>query len=109
MNGAINTGDRLPTIRQLAIELGVHPDTVTRAYEELQLLGVVVTRRGEGTFIGLNQPERSELERRAMLERLCLDLLSEAAARGFTADEVVDMLRQLRQQGHTPSGERDAS
>ena len=68
ISGALETGERLPTVRQLAIDLGLNPKTVDVAYEELKNLGVVTDRPGEGTFVSLNAPNADERERRLAIE-----------------------------------------
>lgn len=95
VSGTIETGERLPTVRQLAIDLGVHPGTVSRAYDELESLGILVKRPG-GTFIALSSPDTSLLERRAQLERLCRDLIDRANTFGFSVAELIDTLTDLR-------------
>ena len=95
VSGALETGERLPTVRQLAMDLGVHPGTVTRAYEELESLGILVKRPG-GTFIALSSRDTSVLERRAQLERLCRDLAERAGTFGFSVTELIDTLTDLR-------------
>ena len=95
-DGSFETGDRLPTVRQAAIDLGVHPDTVSRAYKELDLLGVVVRRGAEGTFVGLKPSARNELERRRRLEDICRQAVSEAERAGFSIDDVAETLADLR-------------
>jgi len=97
--GVLDPGEKLPTVRQWAVDLGVHPNTVGRAYKELELLGVVVRRAGEGTFVGLKQADRHEIERQAKLERLCLKVLSRAQALGFTVDELLESLTELQSRG----------
>ncbi len=94
VTGTLDTGERLPTVRQLAVDLGAHPTTVDRAYRELELLGVLTVRPG-GTFVALSSPDTSTLERQAQLERLCRDFLSQADAFGFAAHELIDTLRDL--------------
>lgn len=96
ITGTLETGSRLPTVRQLAIELNVRPDMVTRAYEELELLGVLITRPGQGTFVGLTSPDASALERHAQLERLCRDVISQSEALGLSLAEVIDALMDIR-------------
>ncbi len=96
VTGMLETGTRLPTVRQLAIDLSLHPNTVARAYEELELLGVLASRPGQGTVVTLRQPDRSALERRSQLERLCRDLLGQAEALGFSTDDLIDTLRELQ-------------
>lgn len=96
VTGTLETGARLPTVRQLAIDLSVHPNMVARAYQELELLGVLRLKPGQGTFVSLTQPDRSEVERRSQLERLCRDLISQAEALGLTLDDVMEALADLR-------------
>ena len=104
--GALDPGEKLPTVRQWAVDLGVHPNTVARAYKELELLGVVVRRAGEGTFVGLKPADRHEIERQAELERLCLKVLSRAQALGFTGDELLESLTELQSRGNSKSTRR---
>jgi GntR family transcriptional regulator len=96
LEGDLQPGNRLPTVRQLAIDLGVHPDTITRAYKELELLGVVVLRPGEGTFVGLKPPDRQELERYAELEQICREVLARTEGLGFTLDDLFELLSELQ-------------
>ncbi len=96
VTGTLETGERLPTVRQLAIDLALHPNTVAHAYEELETLGILVTRAGEGTYVGLSAPERDALERRAQLERLCGDVADQCRALGLSLDEVVETLSALQ-------------
>ena len=98
LSGTLDTGDRLPTVRQLAVDLGIHPATVTRAYEELQRLGVIVQRPGEGTFVGAQAADRANLKRIADLEQFSRGVIADAESRGFTINEVIDMVRELRNQ-----------
>src|SRR5579871_2172572 len=62
--GALKPGHQLPTVRQLAVDLAINPNTVVRAYRELEIRGVLATQQGTGTFITDKQPEKNELERR---------------------------------------------
>ncbi len=89
--GTLEPGQRLPTVRQCAIDLGVHPDTVARAYKELEMLGVV-RRTGDGTFVGLKPADKNEVERHAALASLCGDVLARIGELGFTLDEFVETL-----------------
>lgn len=87
-DGRLSAGDRLPTVRQLAVDLKINLNTVVRAYQELEIKGVVNTQMGSGTFVGNQKVEISELERRRMLDQICTELLSRAAAYGLTLDEI---------------------
>jgi len=95
VSGTLETGERLPTVRQLAIDLGVPPGTVEQAYEELARLGLLLRRPG-GAFITLSSPDTTALERHAQLERLCRELAERAETLGFSHTELIDTLTDLR-------------
>ena len=102
-NGRLSCGDRLPTVRQLAVELKINPNTVARAYQELEIKGVVNTQMGTGTFIGDEKIEISQVERQRMLDQVCTELLSRAAAYGLTLNEVLEALSKRAEQGREAS------
>ena len=56
-HGRLAPGEQLPTVRRLAVELSVNPNTVVRAYRQLEIEGVLVTQQGSGTFVGTEPPE----------------------------------------------------
>lgn len=95
--GRLGPGDRLPTVRQLAVNLSVNPNTVSRAYTELELTGLVETQMGSGTFVGTRQVQQDDVERRRLLDQICQELLSRASSHGFTLD---DLLKNLEQRKH---------
>ncbi|GAA2113318.1 GntR family transcriptional regulator [Nocardioides bigeumensis] len=61
-SGALQPGDKLPTVRRLAADLGIAPNTVARSYRELEAEGVVDTRGRSGTFVSGNQVDRAARE-----------------------------------------------
>lgn len=95
--GRIEPGERLPTVRQLAVDLSINPNTVSRAYTELELTGLVETQMGSGTFVGQKPVEQDEMERRRILDQLCQEFLSRASTYGFTLEDVLGCLEQRRQ------------
>ena len=96
--GDLAPGDRLPTVRQLAVDLEVNPNTVVRAYREMEIQGVLDTQQGSGTFVTNHRPEIDALERRRMLDQVLTELLARASGFGFTLEEVLDRLRQLQEE-----------
>lgn len=94
--GRLGPGDRLPTVRQLAVELSINPNTVSRAYTELELTGLVETQMGSGTFVGQRRVEPDDVERRRLLEEICQELLARASSHGFTLDDILDNLNQRK-------------
>ena len=95
--GVLGPGDKLPTVRQLAVDLEVNPNTVIRAYREMELGGVLDTHQGSGTFVTEARPEIDALERRRMLDQILTELLARASGYGFSLDEVLEGLRQLKE------------
>ena len=74
--------------------LGINPNTVSRAYTELELTGLVETQMGSGTFVGSRQVMPDDVERRRILDQLCQEFLSRASTHGFTLDDVLQNLEQ---------------
>ena len=98
--GTILPGERLPTIRDMAVKLEVNPNTVVKAYSQLQLLGFVDTQQGTGVFVRPQQPAKVEknAENLRVLEELCRDFISRAHMQNLTIDEVVEYLRSMQKQ-----------
>lgn len=94
--GQVEPGDRLPTVRQLAVDLSVNPNTVSRAYTELELTGLVETQMGSGTFVGQKAVEQDEVERKRILDQLCQEFLSRAATHGLTLEDVLRCLEHRK-------------
>ena len=96
--GDLGPGDKLPTVRRLAVDLQVNPNTVIRAYREMELRGVLDTQQGSGTFVTDDKPQIDALERRRMLDQILTELLARASGYGFTLDEVLEGLQQLKEE-----------
>ncbi len=96
--GVLKPGDRLPTVRQLAVDLSINPNTVVRAYREMEIEGVLDTQQGSGTFVGAVRPEIDPLERQRMLDQILTELLARASGYGFSLDEVLEGLRQRKEE-----------
>lgn len=95
--GDIKPGDRLPTVRQLAVDLSINLNTVIRAYRELEIEGAIETQQGSGTFVGRKRPRIDDLERQRMLDQILTELLARASDYGFTLDEVLKGLIQRKE------------
>jgi DNA-binding transcriptional regulator YhcF (GntR family) len=94
-SGSLIAGDQLPTVRQLAVDLEINPNTVMRAYRELELGGLLETHQGTGTFITDRKPEKKTAERERQLSQMAGEFAARAGAAGFTLEEVIDRLREL--------------
>jgi GntR family transcriptional regulator len=96
VDGSLDSGERLPTARQLAIALNVSPRSIERAYDELERRGVTVTRPGAGTFVSLQNVSPEELQRHRRLAEVCRETIEQAASLGFTIDQLIDALGEYR-------------
>src|SRR5579864_3590494 len=94
--GALAGGDQLPTVRQVAVDLSINPNTVMRAYRELEIRGILETQQGTGTFISHQKVKRDEVERRRQLDQLVGDFVARAGAAGFTVEDLLEQLQDRR-------------
>ena len=92
--GTLAAGHQLPTVRQVAVDLSINPNTVMRAYRELEIRGVLETQQGTGTFISQQKVRRDDVERQRQLNQLVTDFISRAGAAGFTLDELLEQLHE---------------
>ena len=90
--GRLATGDQLPTVRQMAVDLAINPNTVVRAYRELEIRGVLTTQQGMGTFIAERQPADNAGQREKRLDQLVAEFISRAGSEGFTLKDLRDRL-----------------
>src|ERR1700757_2406470 len=79
-SGSLRAGDQLPTVRQVAVDLSINPNTVVRAYRELEIRGVLETQQGTGTFISRQELKRDEVERQRLLNQLVSEFVARAGA-----------------------------
>jgi GntR family transcriptional regulator len=91
-SGALTSGDQLPTVRQVAVDLAINPNTVLRAYRELEIRGVLDTQQGTGTFISDRKIKQDEPERTRVLDQLVSEFVARAGAGGFTVRELIERL-----------------
>jgi GntR family transcriptional regulator len=90
--GALNPGDVVPSVRDLARSLKVNPNTVARAYQRLTEHGVLSVRRGEGTFVADEPSQPRKAERNEKLREAASQYAGAAMALGVTLDEAVETL-----------------
>jgi GntR family transcriptional regulator len=92
----LQPGEELPPIRTLALQLKVTPNTIVKAYDELEKAGVVHKLRGSGTYVSEARSLLATRERRRLIEQRIDALLAEAHQLNFTADDVLRILRERR-------------
>jgi GntR family transcriptional regulator len=95
-SGVLATGDQLPTVRQVAVDLAINPNTVLRAYREMEIRGTLDTQQGTGTFISARKTEISKDERERQLAQLVSEFASRAGAAGIPVKQLIKALRELQ-------------
>lgn len=103
--GAVKGGDQLPTVRQLAVDLAINPNTVIRAYRELEIRGVLETQQGTGTFISHQKVQRDDVERQRKLSQIVGEFTARAGAAGFTVEELLEQLQAFTRNGNKDGNE----
>ncbi|WP_432664415.1 GntR family transcriptional regulator [Wukongibacter baidiensis] len=91
ITGKLNPGDKMPSTRDLAKELGINPNTASRVYKEMESLGLCFKKRGLGTFI-TESGEIVETIKDDMAEQLVGNFVEGMKKLGFSFDEMVDMI-----------------
>lgn len=93
--GAVSVGDQLPTVRRVAVDLAINPNTVVRAYREMEVRGILDTQQGTGTFVAESHIKHSKDERERQLSQLVTEFVARAGSAGFKVNELLEALRQL--------------
>jgi GntR family transcriptional regulator len=93
--GVLRPGDQLPTVRLVAVELAINPNTVMRAYRELEIRGFLDTQQGTGTFVADRPDGITQEDKERMIFQLVGEFVARAGAAGVTAVELMDALRHF--------------
>ena len=106
-SGLLQPGEELPPIRTLALQLKVTPNTIVKAYDELEITGVVHKRRGAGTFVSEGRSRMAIRDRRRIIEQRIDALLAEGHQLNFTGDDILRMVRE-RKGAMDPAGDAES-
>lgn len=93
-SGTLASGAQLPTVRQVSVDLAINPNTVLRAYRELEIRGVLDTQQGTGTFVAERPALLDVSARSRRLDHLLGDIAARAGEGGFSLEEVIKGLRE---------------
>ena len=96
VRGVYPPGSKLPSVRDMAEEMGVNPNTMARAYAELEREGFVFTRRGQGSFV-TEEMERIETERQELGHEAVAQFVAEVKALGLTEQQIADLLHKIEE------------
>ena len=96
--GTLSVGDQLPTVRRVAVDLAINPNTVVRAYREMELRGILDTQQGTGTFVAENRVQHPKDEQARLLSQLVTEFVARAGSAGFKVSDLIEALRRLSSQ-----------
>ena len=91
--GALKRDQALPSVRKLAAELGINPNTVARAYQELERNGVIATVQGGGTYVAENMPRFLKSEKLRRLQPYARQIAVEGIQLGLTEEEIMETVQ----------------
>ena len=95
--GFLRAGDQLPTVRSVAVDLTINPNTVLRAYKEMEIRGLLDTQQGSGTFIAQQEFKHSQADHERQLITLTEEFVSRAGHAGFSVEQLILALQTLLQ------------
>lgn len=95
LKGALQPGDRLPSVRELAVQLTINPNTVQKSYRELERQRIIENVRGRGTYVSADNRPRGDEEQLSRLREDLRGLLIEAYYLGLTEEKITEMVAQL--------------
>ncbi len=94
----LEPGDRLPTIRSLAIELKINPNTIAKAYGELEIRGIVVTQVGSGTYVSDKRPPEEDAELLRKIAGRVASFVRDMEALGVGREEMAELVRDYQEE-----------
>ena len=94
--GNLKTGEQLPTVRSLAVELKVNLNTVAKAYKELEIQDVLATQQGTGTFISDIKVQIPAKDKANKLKEICSEFSSIAFSYGFSVNDIINQLQKQK-------------
>ena len=92
LSGRMKPGDRLPTIRSLAVELKINPNTIAKAYGELEIRGILVTQVGSGTYISDKKPEPQDESLKHKVQELVGRFTRDMKSLGIEKRDLVQLI-----------------
>ena len=96
-SGKLKAGEQLPTVRALAIQLKVNLNTVTKAYRELEIAGILTSKQGIGSFISKNEVGLPSKEKKKKLKSICSEFLTIAHSYGFSKSDLLTELQKIKE------------
>lgn len=101
MSGVYPVGDKIPSVRELALQVGVNPNTIMRTYNELQSMNIIENKRGIGYFVNNNaQQVILDAKRKEFFGQVLPEIIRQAALLGISTTELKQEIDQLKTEAH---------
>ena len=104
-SGDLKAGDQLPSVRELSDNLEVNPNTVAKSYRDLEVMGLVYTRRGMGVYINKGVQAQCRKDCQAKLARRTFEVVQEAKSSGMSKKAFTDLVAKSWAEAGSPYGE----
>ncbi len=101
-SGKLKAGDQLPSVRELSERLHVNPNTVAKAYRDLEVMGLLYTRRGMGVFINPGIEAKCREECRRNIFRRLYEVVAEAKASGMAKQDIIEVVDKSMSVAESP-------
>jgi GntR family transcriptional regulator len=101
ISGGLQSGEQMPTVRQLAVTLQINANTVARVYTELERQGILETRRGIGTFVttgNITKNSTEKIRKKSLIETVT-KFLHELTSSGYSPEEIIETIKELSKKG----------
>ncbi|AFV12886.1 HTH-type transcriptional repressor YtrA [Thermacetogenium phaeum DSM 12270] len=102
--GILSTGEKLPSVRELAARIAINPNTIAKAYQELEREGVIETLRGRGTFVALWKSRVNEEAKRRVIREMTEKMLVEAFYLGLPREELLEIIEETVREWYRERG-----
>lgn len=106
--GELNPSDKLPSQRELAADMKVNPNTVQRVYREMESMGIIETRRGQGTFVVENRKIPGAI-RQDLAEEYCISFIKNMQELGLEPKEIMKLMHSFLEETDHKEGDEDVS
>lgn len=105
LKGILQPGDKLPSVRELSVQLTINPNTIQKSYQELERQKVIETLRGKGTFVSLNYKPSVDKEKLTVLKENLRNILVEAHYLGLKHGEILQLVTRLLEELNIKEGQ----
>jgi transcriptional regulator, GntR family len=95
ISGVLLPNEKLPSVRELAKDMTINPNTIQKAYQELERQGIIYIKRGQGTFINPDIKAKNKEEKMANLKEIISNIVVESIYLGISKEELIEIIKNI--------------